>query len=237
VISLAWSTSPLRGVITPDEIHVWAWSLEATAIDLSTGVELLDDYEQQRLQRFHFAPDRRRYAAAHVNLRRILGAYLGQPADKIVFRANRWGKPEFSVPLSPLHFNLSHSKTIAVLALANGSPVGVDVEDIRPIGPEVADANFSPAELSQLSKLRGDEWLTGFYRCWTRKEAILKAEGMGLHLALNSFDVGLSAEAELLETRHTFSLPWRLHHLAPAPGSIGALASALPEARLRCFCV
>jgi hypothetical protein len=66
--------------------------------------------------------------------------------------------------------------------------VGVDVEEVKPIEPEVADTHFSASELSDLSGLQGDAWLSGFYRCWTRKEAILKAEGVGLHRALDSFD-------------------------------------------------
>jgi 4'-phosphopantetheinyl transferase len=234
-ISLAWPVSPLRGTISADEIHVWAWSLESSALDLSAGIELLDHQELQRLRQFYFVPDRQRYAAAHANLRRILGAYLGQPPGQICIRANRFGKPELADSSSSLSFNLSHSKTIAVVAVGYGPPIGVDVEDIRPIEPEVADTHFSAAELSELRKFEGDAWLSGFYRCWTRKEAILKAEGVGLHIALDSFDVGLSAKAELLGTRHSFSQSWKLHHLAPCDGVIGALATALPGARLRCF--
>jgi 4'-phosphopantetheinyl transferase len=236
VTSIAWPTSTLRGTIAPDEVHLWAWSLEPATLDLSADIGLLDHDELQRMQRFHFAPDRCRYAVAHANLRRILGAYLCQPAEKIRFLAHRFGKPELAnEDQSPLNFNLSHSKTIALLAVAHGQPVGVDVEDIHPIEPEVAETHFSAAELSQLSGLEGDAWLTGFYRCWTRKEAILKAEGVGLHLALDSFDVGLLQPAEVLGTRHPFSRPWKLHDVSPSSGTIGALATAHSQPRLSCF--
>jgi 4'-phosphopantetheinyl transferase len=88
-----------------------------------------------------------------------------------------------------------------------------------------------------LSQLSGDAWLGGFYRCWTRKEAILKAEGVGLHRALDSFDVELlpGVPAELLGTRVRFLYPWKLHDVSPAPGITGALATALTEARISCF--
>jgi 4'-phosphopantetheinyl transferase len=101
----------------------------------------------------------------------------------------------------------------------------------------VADAHFSATEVSDLSKLHGDAWLAGFYRCWTRKEAILKAEGVGLRRALDSFDVSLLADApaELLGTREEFSYPWKLHDLSPAAGTIAALATACSNARLACF--
>ncbi len=235
---LKWPASILRGTIAPDEVHLWAWSLEPSTVDRSAGIELLDHHELQRMQKFHFAPDRRRYTVAHANLRRILGAYLRRPPEQIRFRANHFGKPELdNEDPSTLNFNLSHSQTIAVLAVAHGQPVGVDVEDIHAIEPEVAETHFSAAELSQLSGLHGDAWLAGFYRCWTRKEAILKAEGVGLNLALDSFDVGLlpNRPAELLETRQPFSYPWKLHDVSPAPGTIGALATAHSQPRLSFF--
>jgi 4'-phosphopantetheinyl transferase len=227
----------VRGSIAPDEVHVWAWALESTAVDLAEHIELLDGQERERMQRFHFAPDRGRFAVAHASLRRILGSYLHQPAASVRFHTNELGKPEldFSDSSSALHFNLSHSRSIALLAVAIGRPLGVDVEDVRPIEPEVADTHFSGSERLQLSKLQGDAWLTGFYRCWTRKEAILKAEGVGLSLALDSFDVSLSPAAELLETRKAFRYPWRLHDVSPSEDTIGAVATAHPNARLACF--
>jgi 4'-phosphopantetheinyl transferase len=237
--SPTWPTSEVRGTIVPDEVHLWAWALEPTAVDLPAHIEILDQQERERMQRFHFAPDRARYAVAHANLRRILGAYLHQPAAALRFDANGFGKPELhqSESSSSLHFSLSHSRSIAVLAVANGRPVGVDVEEMRPIEPEVADSHFSASERSQLKQLQGDAWLLGFYRCWTRKEAILKAEGVGLFRPLDSFDVSLLPDetAELLGTRQHFSHPWTLHDLLPSEGTIGAVATAQPHTRLICF--
>jgi len=236
---LNWPTSGIRSAIAPDEVHLWAWSLEPVPADLAAHVALLDPLELQRFRDFHFAADAGRYAVAHANLRRILGGYCDRPAAAICFRANRFGKPELANDDAPsfLRFSLTHSRRIAVLAVAHGQPVGVDVEDVRPIEPDVAGAHFSDREISDLSGLHGDAWLNGFYRCWTRKEAILKAEGVGLHRALDSFDVGLLADApaELLGTREAFSYPWKLHHLSPAAGSIAALATAHSDTRLAFF--
>ncbi len=219
---------------------MWAWSLEATGADLRAHEVLLDSVELQRMHAFYFAPDRARYALAHANLRRILGAYLKLPAESLRFHANRFGKPELAEngPSPALTFNLSHSKSIALLAVSRGGPVGADVEDVRPIEPEVAAAHFSASELADLGALHGDAWLAGFYRCWTRKEAVLKAEGVGLNLALDGFDVSLSPDAppELLRSRVHFSYPWRLYDVSPAEGTIGALAVAQSEARLERFC-
>ena len=238
VSALTWPASRIREAIAPNEVHLWAWVLESAAADVPAHVEILDRQESERMHAFHFAPDRLRYAVAHANVRRILGGYLQRPAESVCFAANRFGKPELAKEeKSSFHFNLSHTRSIAVVAVAQGHPVGVDVEDIRPIEPDAAAAHFSAAELSDLGTLHGDAWLAGFYRCWTRKEAILKAEGVGLHRALDSFDVGLLRDdpAELLATRERFSHPWKLHHLSPALGTIGALATARSEARLACF--
>ena len=233
---VTWPTSPFRGTIAADEVHLWAWALQPAARDLSAHLEILDRQEQERMQRFHFAADSERYAAAHGNLRRILGSYLNLAPERLCFRTNQFGKPELAGETS-LKFSLSHSKSIAVLAVDLAQPVGVDVEDVRPIEEEVADRHFSATELTDLRGLEGEAWLAGFYRCWTRKEAILKAEGVGLSRALDSFDVSLLADkkAELISTRQRFSYPWRLHDVSPSSSTIGALATAQPNARLAYF--
>jgi 4'-phosphopantetheinyl transferase len=235
--STQWPITPLLRTIGRSEIHVWAWSVDSSAVDPLQEIQLLDEGELAKLQRFHFVQDRRRYAIAHTTLRRILSAYLGRRPEEVSFRTGPFGKPELADSSSALCFNLSHSRTVAVAAVCSGHPLGVDVEDIRPIEPEVAETHFSPAELAELRTLQGEAWLNAFYRCWTRKEAILKAEGAGLHIALDSFDVGIGAQAELMNSRQKFAFPWKLHHLAFCPDVIGALATGLPDARLSCFSV
>jgi 4'-phosphopantetheinyl transferase len=233
---LTWPPSPFCRAIATDEVHLWAWELQPAPHDLSPHVEILDHQEKERMRRFHFAADSERYAVAHGNLRRILAAYLNLTPESLAFRSNRFGKPELTGETS-LKFSLSHSKSIALLAVDHAEPVGVDVEDVRPIEAGVADGHFSATELADLRGLEGDAWLTGFYRCWTRKEAILKAEGVGLSRALDSFDVSLlpDTKAELIATRQHFSYAWRLHDVAPSADTIGALATAQANARIVCF--
>lgn len=233
---LTWPASSFLRTIARDEVHLWAWALQPVAGDLSAHLQILDRQEQERAQRFHFAADAERYAVAHGNLRRILGAYLNLAPERLCFRKNQFGKPELAGETT-LKFSLSHSKSIAVLAVDRSQPVGVDVEDVRPIEAEVANGHFSATELTDLRGLQGEDWLAGFYRCWTRKEAILKAEGVGLSRALDSFDVSLlpDKKAELISTRQQFSHPWRLHDVSPSSSSIGALATAQLHPRLAYF--
>jgi 4'-phosphopantetheinyl transferase len=237
-----WPPVGLPQKIVADQIHVWAWQFDNTpglpALE-GAQIELLDAQELDRYHRFHFARDRARFAIAHVNVRRILGAYLDQEPERIRFRTNSFGKPELVTEGPHLHFNLSHSRSMALLALSTQSELGIDVEDIRPIEPEVAESHFSPTELAALSSLEGDAWLSGFYHCWTRKEAILKAEGVGLNLPLHSFDVSLipGAPAKLLGVRKpaVFRHPWTLHNLPTPSGTIAALAAGNPQAKASYF--
>jgi 4'-phosphopantetheinyl transferase len=126
---ITWPASAIRRTIARDEIHLWAWPLHSVPVDVTAHLAILGSEELQRMQRFHFAEDRDRFALVHANLRTILGAYLNRTPEEICFRTNRFGKPELVDRDSPssLHFSLSHSQSIAVVALGQGLPLGVDV--------------------------------------------------------------------------------------------------------------
>jgi 4'-phosphopantetheinyl transferase len=234
--SLAWDPGEVSGDLAAEAVHLWGWRLDSLPIELAAHIRLLSDAEVQRMHAFHFAEDRARYALTHAHLRRILSAYLKRPPSQIAFAVSAFGKPAVAGEAS-FHFSLSHSQSVAVVAITREGPVGVDVEDVRPIEAEVAAGHFSAAELADLGSLPGEAWLAGFYRCWTRKEAILKAEGVGLHRALDEFDVSLlpNAPPQLLGTRKPFLYPWQLHDVPPSAGTAGALATAHRNAVVSCF--
>ena len=239
--SLLWPARQLPAAIGPGEVHVWSWTFAGPNQPSQADLSILDESERRRTARYYFAPDRVRYSVCHANMRRILASYLKRPAESLTFREAEGGKPELILNESdtPLRFNLSHSKSVALLAVAVNMAVGVDVEDLRPIEREVANRFFSPAEIASLAPLDGQEWLEGFYRCWTRKEAVLKVEGLGLRIPLDSFDVSVrhGEPAALLAARPKAKLTaaWHLHHLAPADGSMGALAVADAAAELKTY--
>jgi 4'-phosphopantetheinyl transferase len=239
--SLLWPEKGLPVEIGLGEVHVWAWTFSQPAEPAAADLKILDEQERRRTARFYFAPDKVRYSVCHANMRRILGSYLRRPPESLVYREAEGGKPELVLEPSqlPLRFNLSHSKSVALLAVSLDSPVGVDVEDIRPIERDVATRFFSPAEIASIAPLDGQEWFDAFYRCWTRKEAILKIEGMGMRIPLNSFDVSVLADepAALLAARpkSKLSAHWHLHHLAPAEGSMAALALASSGLEIKTF--
>lgn len=188
--------------------------------------------ERDRAARFRRPRDGYRWLAARAALHRVLGGHLGIAPEALRYTFSGHGKPALDLAGPPLHFNLSHSGRIALIAVTRHAPVGVDVEREKPL-PDwraVASRFFSPAERAQLEALDAADRQRGFYRCWTRKEALIKATGEGLSADLASFDVSLTAPAVLADrspaggVRH-----WQLVHLDPEPGYLGAVAIASRE--------
>jgi len=129
-------------------------------------------------------------------LRTILAGYLRLGPGHVEMNARADGKPELpQFPgMPPLRFNLSHSAGMAMVAVALEREVGVDVERVRPIEDigSIVKRYFAPGEQSIWRGLPDGEQLGAFFRCWTRKEAYLKARGVGLTLGLDQFEVSLA---------------------------------------------
>lgn len=158
---------------------------------------LLSETERARAARFLFPQLAQRFIVAHGRLRLLLARELGiDPAD-IQFRAGEHGKPHLAgeAALSGLQFNLSHSDGWGLVGWAREREIGVDVERWRRMRDERALVHrfFSPHEIAAYESLAPAERTAGFFNCWTRKEAYIKAVGRGLGLPLDSFDVTLDA--------------------------------------------
>jgi 4'-phosphopantetheinyl transferase len=209
-----------------DEIHVWHASLDREEKVLGRLESRLSQEEKARADRFHFVNDRNRFVAARGLLRELLGKYLHQAPAGLEFSYGEHGKPFLSGgnASSGLCFNLSHSAGLVVYAIAKERNLGIDVEHIRPesAGEDIAKRYFSAREVSDLQMLPPEERVEGFFHCWTRKEAYLKATGMGLQIPLDSFAVSLVPEkpAQFLggvEPR------WHLAAYHPAEGYVAAV--------------
>jgi 4'-phosphopantetheinyl transferase len=191
-----WS-SPLA---TPDlarrEIHIWCASLATDETTFERLESTLADQERERARRFIFERDRDRYIAARGILRDLLGKYLHCAPRSIEFVYGPYGKPALaSDALRPaICFNLSHSHGLAAVAIGQEREVGIDVELIRAefASEAIAKRYFSAREIDELSRLPAELRTEGFFLCWTRKEAYIKAKGDGLQIPLDSFDVSLS---------------------------------------------
>jgi 4'-phosphopantetheinyl transferase len=210
-----------------DGIHVWHAALDRDADSLSRLEVTLSLEEKARADRFHFANDRKRFVAARGLLRELLGRYLQQSPSSLEFSYGKHGKPSLSGANAPsgFCFNVSHSAGMAAYAIARGRNLGVDVELVRAEfgGEKIARRYFSSREVGDLLKLPAEARAKGFFHCWTRKEAYLKATGMGLQIPLDSFAVSLLPEkpAEFLEGVEG---RWHLAAYDPAEGYVAALA-------------
>ncbi len=197
--------------------------------------------EERRAAGFRFPRDRERYVVGRGALRAVLGQYLRRRPEDIRFSYNAEGKPALAGEFSAerLRFNVAHADGLALVAVAREREVGVDLEKVRAIEvEEIAERFFSAAEVAVLRGLPADRRVDAFFRCWTRKEAYLKATGKGLSGGLDQFDVSLAPgePAALLAHRGAPAEAgrWQLRELAPAPGYVGALAVEGPSPAVWC---
>jgi 4'-phosphopantetheinyl transferase len=220
------------------EVHVWTVPLDGPADRL---LPTLSEEERRRADRFHFAHHRQAFMVARGRLREILGGYLRTPPLALQFRLGPVGKPELAN--GALAFNLSHSHGLAVVAVAASGAVGVDLEKVRPMpdADQLADRFFASREAARLRALPTAVRLASFFRCWTRKEAFIKATGQGLNFPLDRFEVTLAPDepAQLLHVVGDPAAPgrWSMHHLTPAEGYVAALAidRRVPPEAVRCY--
>ncbi|THD83787.1 4'-phosphopantetheinyl transferase superfamily protein [Aliigemmobacter aestuarii] len=209
----------------PVTVDLWQWSLQATPERIARWHDLLSADEATRAARFLRAEHRDAFIAGRGQLREVLGAVVGQAPEALVFDYGSHGRPALRGAGMPL-FNLSHSGGMAALAVCTGLQPGIDIERIRPVEPAVALHHFSAAENAVLGTLTGQDWARGFFRCWTRKEAMVKAIGHGLSLPLKGFDVTLAANdpPRVVRIADDDAAAWVMIGLDPAPGFEGAIA-------------
>jgi 4'-phosphopantetheinyl transferase len=188
--------------------------------------DCLSPDERARAARFRFAEHRTRFIAARRGMRQILGDYLGLDARVVAFHYTEHGKPTLTG--SDLPFNLSHSDDLAALAVGNDGEVGIDIERLRPIDEDISRLVFSAAERERLRSFPPEARQRALFHGWVQKEAYLKANGLGLSIAMDGFAVRLDPEetgllhvdGDELEAAH-----WQVSGFVPATGFAGAVAA------------
>jgi 4'-phosphopantetheinyl transferase len=159
-------------------------------------------------------------------MRQILGQYLGLTADRVSLVAESSGKPRLA-DNSLLCFNLSHSADLALLAVAGGLEVGIDVEAVRFDLPVegLAARFFTAGERERLLAMDAVETRRTFFQWWSRKEAVLKADGIGIAGGLDRLDIS-GCPPELVRFPPDGDRWWRVEDLQAAPGYAAALAAS-----------
>lgn len=217
----------------PGEVQIWAINVADPPRSMAALHGLLTAEEQRRADRYHRPADRRRAVVGRGVLRVLLGDSLGRPPAALKFELAEHGKPVLQgVHGGGVEFNVSHSGDWVLIALSGAPPVGIDVEQIRPIRDldALAARYFAPDEARTIRSLPAAERTEAFFLCWTRKEAVIKAVGMGLQMDLDRFSVSLARDTLpaviSIDGSRAAAGAWTLLDAAPSAGYAAAVAVA-----------
>jgi len=233
-----WTEPPQSPSLETGTVHVWRIALGQGDDRFARFRRTLEAPELDRAARFHFEKHRRHFIVARGFLRSVVARYLGTQPEALRFEYGAYGKPALASGHT-LRFNLSHSNEVALLAVTLDAEVGVDVEHIRAdfASEDIAQRYFSRAEVEVFNALPQEERVAAFFRCWTRKEAYIKAIGKGLSQALDAFDVTLGPDlpAMLLRAEDDDAARWWMSDIEVGEGYAGALAVGCPVAEVSFF--
>lgn len=221
-----WFPMPYDLRLAEGEVHVWRASLCLDATTLAHLKTHLEPAEITRAERFRFKRDYDHFVASRGILRELLGMYSGLNPAELGFDYGPQDKPALRSrgASESLEFNVSHSHGLAVYAFARDREVGIDVELLRTNvdAQDIAERYFSLDEIAELKALPPKLQTEGFFLCWTRKEAYVKARGGGLEIPLASFSVTLTpGRPERLECGD--DCRWGLRSFQPDPRFVGAV--------------
>lgn len=218
-------------------VHVWAVALDDPGFESARRRNPLSPEEQAQASRFRFERDQKRYVIAHAALRAILARYTSEEPANLKYVDGQSGKPKLASPwaASGLEFNLSHSHERALVAVNSGAEVGVDIEFVRADFKfhEIASHFFTKREVAALRELPEELQRHAFYKCWTSKEAFLKARGTGLSGKLDEVEITLAGERRIQIHAHVAG--WSLIPLHSGDEYESALVIESRAAEIVCY--
>ena len=204
-------------------IELWRFRLDPRPDEVDRLDRLLDGEERRRAASFVRAADRRRFVMAHGRLRQILGRYVGEPPAAVRLVADARGKPSLGKGPGTLEFNLAHAGELALVGVSAATSLGVDLEPVRQLDDLAGLARrvLGAAELALLQRLPAAKRSRAFLTFWTRKEAVLKACGLGLAVEPATLSVGLRRR----RLRGPGPGSWHLRTVPVASGYVAAVAA------------
>lgn len=230
-----WKSVSFLPTLEQNAIQVWRIEL-ASDERLMTGYRhYLSDEENARAERRLPGRVRAEFVIGRACLRILLAYALGTEPREVQFEESAYGRPELRSTLRGPSFNVSHSKGTILIALANGRSIGIDTEhiDSKINIAELAPSVCSPHELKTLMYEPDDDvQRLSFYRCWTRKEAVVKADGRGLSIPLTHFEVQTDSADNFPVVLEETDKPYYLSDIALGAGIVGALATDSPNCRM-----
>ncbi len=221
------------------QVDLWLVDLDRSDELDDTAGKVLSPVELERATRYRFDRDRKRFLRRRFFLRSLLGVYSGISANDLVFAHSPYGKPFLAG--QPVSFNISDSGGWSLMAFARTLPLGVDIEQARPLSDLalIASRYFSPLEQAGLLALPASLQIDSFYHIWTQKEAFIKAIGMGLSFPLDAFDVLVhplqAGGVQAVRTTADVPIDWQMHTFIPVEGFHAAVCYPAPKREIRSF--
>jgi 4'-phosphopantetheinyl transferase len=212
--------------LSSEHVELWCVPIHGPDSTVQTFEKVLSVEEVIRADRFLFPEHRRSFVIARGILRHLLASYAAVSPSKLRFSYGDQGKPSLGGEI-PVCFNLSHSGDLGLFAFTMNRELGVDIEQHRRMVDleQIARHFFSEGEVRDLLSLNGPVRETAFYRCWTRKEAFVKAVGEGLSIPLHNFRVALlpAQPASLVELPAKHHRRWTMYDVSPCDGYSAAI--------------
>jgi 4'-phosphopantetheinyl transferase len=232
-----WQSIPLTTDWLPPEpigasIHVWQVRFSEWRPREALFAATLSPEEGYRAQQFRDPALASRYVIGRGLLRALLTKYVGSAAEVIEISTNAYGKPELG---KELQFNLAHAGDMALYAFTNGRPIGVDVELVEHVSPSPLEARriLANSEWEVWQHLSDQDRTLLFYQTWVRKEAVLKALGVGLAIEPDTFSVGLRSHPEVALVQGTTVRIRDLPMPAPIKAAVASTGAEMPD--VRCY--
>ncbi len=226
----------------PNAIHLWGIKLDGSQRCLERCAGWLDAVERHRAARLVREDIRQRYVLAHGGLRAVLSRYLGGNPDVVALDRSATGKPFLTKELrdrSAITFNLSHAHDRALIAVSQAQEVGIDLEFVRS-NVEVAKLSeryFTRSEHTAIMEATEEQRAKKFFRYWVAKEALLKAQGIGLR-GLSDCEIVLKANGVNPDVRARlgvqFPHPLRVCLLSCETGWEAAVAAPRLDSMKQC---
>ena len=197
--------SAMNRILDEKQLDLWKIDIASLKGEVKAYRSFLNGEELIKANGYRFQKDHDTFVVTRAVLRLLLGSYLNSDPSNLHFKYGKKGKPFLDGKHASIEFNVSHSGSMAIVGIADGCPLGVDVEYLKQGLDflELAKDFFSDAEIQTLIALPEDQRSIAFYRCWTRKESFIKAKGIGLSYPLDAFSVSLDSDdyAKLEHTR------------------------------------
>ena len=218
--------------LSKDNIHIWKIQLDKMQDHIDSAFKLLSEDEKERSHKYRIENKRKSYILTRATLKLLLQYYM-QDKPYTIYK-NHYGKAY--IKQSQLYFNISHTKDMSLIAFSKGDEIGIDLESIDCDSSiiDISARYFTKMEHQWMQSIPKAKKMEGFLYCWVRKEAYIKAIGLGLSLPIDSFEVIAKDQVGISNEPFTVQKHF-LHSLHISSQHLGAMCIKTPKVDISYF--